>query len=50
MAEFFQQIWLLWWIVALVVVVRWFHVVSVDDAREDLGAQRHDESSMVPDR
>lgn len=50
MAAFFQQTWLLWWIVGLMVVLRWFQVVSVDDTSEDLATGCHGESGSVRDR
>ena len=50
MAAFFQQTWLLWWIIGLMVVLRWFQVVSVDDTSEDLATGCHGESGSVRDR
>jgi len=29
MIHFFESTWCLWWIFAVVVIIRWFHVVSV---------------------
>ena len=29
MIHFFETTWCLWWIFAVVVIIRWFHVVSV---------------------
>ena len=36
LALFFEKTWLFWWMVALVVIVRWFHVVSAGNAGEYL--------------
>lgn len=32
MAQFFENTWFVWWVVAIVVVLRWMHVVSLQDA------------------
>ncbi len=29
MIHFFESTWFLWWIFAVVVIIRWFHVVAV---------------------
>jgi hypothetical protein len=34
MAEFFEKTWFLWWVVASVVIARWFHVAADDIADE----------------
>jgi hypothetical protein len=34
MAEFFEKTWFIWWVVASIVISRWFHVTSVDNADE----------------
>lgn len=34
MAEFFTNTWFLWWMLAVIIIVRWFHVAAVDDSEE----------------
>lgn len=28
MSEFFEKTWLVWWIIATLIVLRWFHIIS----------------------
>ena len=37
MLQFIENTWFLWWIFAIVVIFRWFHVFSTDPESEDLG-------------
>jgi hypothetical protein len=34
-ANFFANTWFVWWIVAVVVILRWLHVVSPQDAGDE---------------
>ncbi len=34
MAAFFAKTWFLWWMLAVVIVMRWFHVAGVDVIEE----------------
>jgi len=36
MLQFIESTWLLWWIFALVMIFRWFHVLSAGSESEDL--------------
>ncbi len=30
MTEFFEKTWFIWWIVATLAILRWFHLVSIN--------------------
>ncbi len=48
MATFFANTWFLWWMVAVVIVVRWFHVAAVDEIEEQqLPARASDEGTVL---
>jgi hypothetical protein len=34
MAEFLEKTWFLWWIIATLAILRWFHLVSMKDEVE----------------
>jgi len=36
MVAFLVQTWLLWWFIAVVAILRWFHVVSADKTWEEI--------------
>jgi hypothetical protein len=42
MVPFLENTWLLWWLIAIVVIIRWFHL-SVQVSEES------DESVVAPD-
>jgi hypothetical protein len=57
MSLFIEQTWFLWWIVAVVFILRWFHVSSqdVDATGKNLpiAVSRHEEPdarSQIPSR
>jgi len=33
MLSFFESTWPFWWIIAIVVLIRWFHVNSLDGSK-----------------
>ena len=35
MIVFLEQTWPLWWMLSVVVIVRWFHVASAEDVFDD---------------
>jgi hypothetical protein len=35
MAEFFEKTWLFWWLFCIVVILRWFYLVSSTEEVED---------------
>lgn len=44
MIGFLQQAWFLWWILAAVIVLRWFHLFSYRSDDRDLEARRPGET------
>jgi len=46
MVAFFEQTWLLWWMVGVVAILRWFHIASAGDAWEDPAPQQGHEESL----
>jgi len=42
MVAFFEHTWFLWWVIAVVAILRWFHVNSIDDVCEDSAEQESD--------
>lgn len=52
MILFMTKTWFLWWIFAVVVIVRWFHVLSTDAAIEPLDkpAGKGKENTVVRER
>jgi len=49
MVRFFEETWFVWWVFAIVVIVRWFYIVSADRAWEDsLRATASPKTSSVP--
>jgi hypothetical protein len=49
MIAFLEKTWVLWWILAVVFIVRWFHVVSADRESYALDSPNHEqgESHMI---
>ncbi len=49
MVQFIGKTWFLWWALAVVVILRWFSVVSADFESEILDSSFHDqpESDVV---
>ena len=48
MAAFFAKTWFLWWMVAVVIVMRWFHVAGVNELEEQTWpAWANDEGSVL---
>jgi len=45
MLQFFEQTWFLWWMAVLIVILRWVHVVSANNAREDFTSDHCDSQS-----
>jgi hypothetical protein len=43
MITFFQKTWVLWWVLASLVVVRWFHGIPTVDPREVCDSPNHDD-------
>jgi len=39
MIPFFEKTWFLWWIFAVVVILRWFHTQSADGAFEEAAGE-----------
>jgi hypothetical protein len=48
MAAFLEETWLLWWILAIVVILQWFAANSVDAAWEVAAPHLDDESRSQP--
>jgi hypothetical protein len=44
MILFFEKTWLLWWMFAVVVILRWFHVLSADPGSDALDSPNDDRS------
>jgi hypothetical protein len=43
MIAFLEKTWLLWWMFAVVVIVRWFHVLSADPGWDALDSPHDDQ-------
>ena len=50
MLAFFEQTWFLWWVAALVVILRWFHVASADGAWEVPASDHVETPDPMPDQ
>jgi len=48
MIPFFEKTWFLWWIFAVVVILRWFHTQSTDGAFEEASEGRVVEKNNRP--
>lgn len=46
MIPFFEKTWFLWWIFAVVVILRWFHTQSADGAFEEAAETDEMEKSV----
>ena len=46
MVEFFEKTWFIWWLFGIVVIVRWFQIVSCGPEIES--AEHHGEDSVHP--
>jgi hypothetical protein len=49
MIPFFEQTWLLWWVIAVIAILRWFHLLSKGtelDGEESLA--KEEQSHIVP--
>jgi hypothetical protein len=44
MIALFEKTWFLWWLLASVVIVRWFHGVAVVDPRGGHDSPKHDKN------
>ena len=42
MLAFFEKTWVLWWMLAVVVILRWFHVLSAAAPRGPSESPEHD--------
>jgi len=47
MTEFFEQTWFAWWIVASLITLRWFHIISLNHEPED-GFEQPETDGSVP--
>ena len=43
MAEFFSRTWFVWWIVAVVVMLRWLHVIAPNNSCNESQPDPNDE-------
>jgi hypothetical protein len=43
MANFFSHTWFVWWAFAVVVLLRWLHVIAPDNSFDETQPDLHDE-------
>ena len=50
MLQFIESTWFLWWVFAVIVILRWFHVLSVGPELEGPPMQdrAHSEPTLAP--
>jgi hypothetical protein len=46
MISFFEKTWFLWWMFAVVVILRWHHVLSAYPGSESLDSPKQEQSEL----
>ncbi|HTW32894.1 MAG TPA: hypothetical protein VMD76_14525 [Candidatus Sulfotelmatobacter sp.] len=49
MAAFFENTWFLWWTLAVVIVLRWLHVISPQESQDGAIQENDEELLLVSD-
>ena len=45
MLNFLENTWFLWWLLAILLILQWFHSIS-NDTKEDVDSHRDDDFSL----